>query len=276
MGPPELLRPLSGPPIASRERDLGRTYLSGATKRKKKKAEEEAQKRQQGALDKYFAPQSEQADSALTGTNREIAADAQISEVAPESSSVVADISDPGNWPTTLNDRQRCDIIEKGPVRQGDLNYPRNKEGRCFTERYYNRFICNGENTDREWLVYSINKDAVYCFCCKLFSDKVMTTSKLNRDGLPDWKHLGDKLSDHEKSGNHLKHFVQWKEHKLRLSVSKTIDEDAQKELNDLKKYWRNVLERLFAITHYLASRNLSFRGTREKLFGARRTIGPI
>ncbi|XP_037786387.1 uncharacterized protein LOC119582230 [Penaeus monodon] len=95
-----------------------------------------------------------------------------------------------------------------------------------------------------------------------------MTTSKLNRDGLSDWKHLGDKLSDHEKSVNHLKHFVQWKELKLRLSVSKTIDEDAQKELNDLKKnYWRNVLERLFAITHYLASRNLSFRGTREKLF---------
>ncbi|XP_037801961.1 zinc finger MYM-type protein 1-like [Penaeus monodon] len=85
-----------------------------------------------------------------------------------------------------------------------------------------------------------------------------MTTSKLNCDGLSDWKHLGDKLSDHEKSGNHLKHFVQW---------NKTIDEDAQKELNDLKKYWRNVLERLFAITHYLASRNLSFRGTREKLF---------
>ena len=47
----------------------------------------------------------------------------------------------------------------------------------------------------RTWLIYSKTKNALYCFCCKLFSTK---EQKLVTEGLTDWKNVGTLLKSHE------------------------------------------------------------------------------
>ena len=80
-----------------------------------------------------------------------------------------ADWSDVGCWPRTLSETQRVFIVETGPSRVADFNFPLNKTGRHFSPYYYTRKMTNGEIVDRRWLVYSKSCDSVFCFCCRLF-----------------------------------------------------------------------------------------------------------
>ena len=106
--------------------------------------------------------------------------------------------TDPALWPLVLTDNQRKLIVEKGPNRVKDHEYPLDKNGRRFLETYYSRCLSNGEKINRVWLVYSSSDDKVFCFCCKLFRpDEKMA---LTTEGLCDWKNINRRLSDHEVS----------------------------------------------------------------------------
>lgn len=64
------------------------------------------------------------------------------------------DWSDVGCWPETLNDTQRVFVVETGPFRVTDVDFPLNDNGRHFSSYYYSRKLANGETVDRRWLVY--------------------------------------------------------------------------------------------------------------------------
>ena len=70
-------------------------------------------------------------------------------------------------------------------------------------------------------MVYSIKNNSLYCFCCKLFSQKPY---KLISDGLNDWKNCSNVLKSHENSPEHWKHMTSWKELETRLDKEQTID----------------------------------------------------
>ncbi|XP_025203847.1 zinc finger MYM-type protein 1-like [Melanaphis sacchari] len=128
----------------------------------------------------------------------------------------------------------------------------------------------NGEIVNRLWLVYSISKDAVYCFCCTLFRTSLPNNSNrsgLVSEGIRDWKHLSEKLSEHERTPAHNQTITIWMELKMRISTLNTIDKQQLSQIEKEKNHWRDVLVRILAGIHYLAKHNDAFRGSSDVVY---------
>ena len=171
-------------------------------------------------------------------------------------------LQDIGNWPANLSACDRKQIIIHGPVTMSDdFQYPTDATRRKFSKRFFYRQMNNGETFRRSWLVYSAAKDALFCFCCKLFST-TQSVSSLATDGCSDWKRIGHVLSEHESSKNHLscQHLLSqvWKQYNAERNISHVIVQGHQLEVT----YWRNLLRRLLKIIQFLAEHNISLRGT--------------
>ncbi|XP_065654674.1 uncharacterized protein LOC136081296 [Hydra vulgaris] len=112
---------------------------------------------------------------------------------------------DPSEWHDNVSDAQRCDIVKSG-FKKIEIVFAYNLERRRFSLNYYNRKMKNGEIFERTWLIYSLNSNKVFCFCCKLFG----ITSSPFRQGMNTWEGLSKKLKEHETCSAHFKCFEQW------------------------------------------------------------------
>ena len=110
----------------------------------------------------------------------------------------------------------------------------------------------NGEHIPRSWLLYSVAKDATYCFCCKLFSKA--PENSFSSGGYSDWNHLARLIQGHEKSVPHMLNFKTWKEFEFRLQQNLTIDSTLQKNMSKEIEHWRGVLKRLLIVVEFLAA----------------------
>lgn len=99
------------------------------------------------------------------------------------------------------------------PKKVLDFEFPKNELSRKFNVSYYNRVMPNGEIINRVWIVYSISKDADFCFCCKLFRTSLPSNlnnrSGLASEGISDWKHLSEKFLNM----NELLLIIRWSKH---------------------------------------------------------------
>jgi len=258
-----------------------RKFASGSEKRRKKKRQDELIESQKGAMDRFIQKKTpgpsrnteelaivivEQQDEGISQENMNIS-DAD-NNVSRENSPVTdheelvfsVDIYDPRNW-------ENLDIlVEKGPIREQNLVFPKDGRSRHFSYAYYDKVMENGEVHDRKWLVYSKHANKVFCFYCKIFKSNNME-SALAYDGLSDWVHLSERLKEHEKSVEHIISMNSWYELRTRLSKDQTIDKEMQELIKKEKEHMKKVLFRLVAIVKFLGKRNLAFRGSSEQLY---------
>ncbi|XP_053545313.1 zinc finger MYM-type protein 5-like [Bombina bombina] len=176
------------------------------------------------------------------------------------------DLSDPADWPAALTTSLRDAIARKGPAKQKtNVVFPKDASNGRFTKANYKRRLRNGEETFRNWLVYSVKMDKVFCFCCKLFATK--TTTNLTCGGYNDWKNMSQILCIHEMSNSHLVAVRDWNGLCRRLGSGKTIDATYQRFLLAETQHWQNVVKRLVGIVKYLGRQCLAFRGSSETLY---------
>ncbi|KAI3811621.1 hypothetical protein L1987_21347 [Smallanthus sonchifolius] len=272
-------------------------YLSGYEKRKRRKLEEEKRKSQEGAIRKFFSkkqPQNsnlDEDDVVVEEANVVEEDDVNLDEddvveednVNVDETNVVeendvnldeddvvekdnVDIFDPRTW-DGLNPNMINDLVKLGPKR--DLTIvkgPLDKFGRRFSKILYTRILSNKETCVRDWLVYSKELDKLFCFCCKLFRHGY-SKSGLDSEGYADWKHVSDRLKEHEVSFDHLKNVNQWFEMRQRLDCNETIDKLAYEQYKKETDYWKQVIFRIIALVQFLAKHGLAFRGSNQKLY---------
>lgn len=110
---------------------------------------------------------------------------------------------DPGKWPVSLTRLEIDHIVGKGPIQTFLEDYPLDGENRCFSNDLYTH-----KSKSRTWLVYSVEKDAAFCFVCKLFSsDK---KDDLCKSGLRNWRLIRSKLIKHNSKAYHVDAFLSW------------------------------------------------------------------
>ncbi|KAL6549174.1 Gelsolin y domain [Orobanche hederae] len=148
-------------------------------------------------------------------------------------------------------------LVEKGIPREIINIYPRDSLNRGFSSNYYFQKMSNGELFDRKWLVYSKELDKVFCFCCKVVR-RTLSRSQLSNEGSRDWKYLGDKLTDHESSREHLSNLRAWNELRVRLSRNQTIDKELQEQIKKDTDHWRDVMVRIISVVKRLAVNNVT------------------
>ncbi|XP_049845567.1 uncharacterized protein LOC126298314 [Schistocerca gregaria] len=198
------------------------------------------------------------------GTSAEVLTTAEGIEGEPELEDTID--SDQGSWPQIITDCIRTTLIMRGsPERIKEAEEcPKNADNRCFSSVHYSYSLKNLEEADTHWLVYSKSKDAVFCLCCKLFSS---STVKISKNCTSDWRHLASYLQSHEKSTEHLNSHKKWIVFSEGLKTSRTVDARHQRLLNTESEHWKNVLERLIAIIHFLGRQCLPLRGRTDILF---------
>lgn len=174
------------------------------------------------------------------------------------------DISDLTNLPTILSPHLKRQIIQAGP-KQIDINFPATS-GRRFSSFFYTKKMTNGEEIKREWIVYSKKLDAVHCFCCFIFGFLSTNSQFASKEGYKDWKHLTEKIKEHETSAKHMTNYKAWKEMKTAICSEKTIDDQIAIEYQNEKRRLRMVFERIVAFILYLARQNIAFLGTSSRL----------
>lgn len=111
-----------------------------------------------------------------------------------------------------------------------------------------------------EWVEYSMNNDAVFCFACRQFPSSNKEELYVEK-GMNNWKKAGDKLDKHAISAAHSFSMAKWLEYRKPTQSVTTLLSESHKELL-LEN--RDYVKKLLDILLYLSKQGLPLRGHDE------------
>lgn len=177
----------------------------------------------------------------------------------------ILDFNDPGTWPNITSNKFIETLVKIGPVHtDNNYKFSVDETGRKFNVSYFKKIMENGEKVKRNWLVYSVKLNRIFCFPYKLFSRENI---KIINVGYSDWWHCSEYFNKHEVSIQHIQCVKKWCKLKLRLEKKCTIDKIQQNLLDIEKERWRAIIKRMVAIVQFLAGQCLAFRGTNSQVY---------
>lgn len=161
-------------------------------------------------------------------------------------------------------------------VKIGPPSFPKElpRDGkRAFPRVVLDSKLANGETVPRDWLSWSESTQSLHCFPCRLFGSVDIPDSKksvlMTRDGWKkeySWRKLYDKLPNHERSTNHRRCYMKWREMERSLKKSTDIASRLDSELIKKTQHWKELLQRILSVVLLLAERGLPFRGESSKI----------
>ena len=141
------------------------------------------------------------------------------------------------------------------------LKYPSRLQGqryRCFHDSWYAEF---------DWLEYSIDRDAAFCFCCRLRSTH-MSGSRSDPSfiiqGSGNWKDCPNSFRRHASSEFHKTSYVHWIEGRhMKASGDSIAQQLSRQYCKDVEENRRNV-KKLLEVVRLFCKQNIPFRGHDE------------
>ena len=212
----------------------------------------------------HYQPADEYSESQL-GTNTTNLGNTTAVPGTSTSESSVRVSNDVGSW-KSLSASERDSNVILGPQRPPE-SLLKDSKGRSFPMSIFSRKMPNSETVPRDWLVWSVLSQRLFCFCCCLFTTKSPSVAQSEFShpqlGCKDhWRKLYDKARAHEKSAAHKSNYLKWRDLIISLKESKGIDSLQQQQFVKEKERWRAIVRSLLEVTLYLAERNLPFRGS--------------
>lgn len=148
--------------------------------------------------------------------------------------------------------------IQDGPTQPKLGKFPPTKFGsqnRAFSASYYTTF---------DFLEYSVQRDAVFCFCCRMFpnasGERVFTESGFNN-----WKDIGECLKHHAKSICHAEAVARWQgARSVDHGKVDAISLQVNKQAKDVVTKNRAAVGSLARIAITCARQDIALRGHHE------------
>lgn len=230
---------------------------SGGTRKKEANLKRIAEQKVVASIPKVTTFFAKKQSDALSHVEVNYVPDLFIDVVNDELAQTVEEFSgDPADWV-----RHNNELIEfitttqlKRDVNATDFSRSETRDNagtlRRASKEFFFRKLINGENRERDWLIYSAKSGSVYCKPCFFFGKT--KSSLASEGGFCNWKVAHKAISEHEQSAEHnhaISIFVN------RSECSRRIDCDFVKQFQSEKEYWRCVLRRVVSVIKFLSSR---------------------
>ena len=118
------------------------------------------------------------------------------------------------------------------------------------------------------WLEYSRERDAAFCFPCRLFAvNEGRSQNTFTKIGFRDWKHATGKggiITIHDKCSSHASAMVLWSQYKLNSKHHTSIADRLESNRAQLISNNRHYLKTLIQVLLLCAQQEIALRGHRE------------
>ena len=125
-----------------------------------------------------------------------------------------------------------------------------------------------------DWLMWSDENEALFCFPCRLFGSKINISSKsllASKDGWPKskgWKKLYNRIPEHQNSSTRSACYVKWRMLQFNQKQAVGINDQLQSDMLSNIAKWTAIFKRILHVVLFLAERGLAFRGDSDRIGG--------